>query len=53
LASGFAAESFWPVQAELEIFAEFPKSPNHTAAWVTAFEGFVSELDSQQVLTQE
>ena len=52
LASGFAIENFWPEPVVLEIFADFPKSQYHTAAWVTEFEGFVGGLESQHLLTQ-
>ena len=53
LASGLTAEDFWPDQKELNMFAGFPKSQHQTAAWVTAFEVFISDLNSQRMLTQE
>lgn len=52
LASGLAVENFWPEPAETDMFAGFPKSQHHTAAWVTEFEAFINDLNSQHILTQ-
>jgi len=52
LASGLAVKDFWPEPAEMDMFAGFPKSQHHTAAWVTNFEIFIDDLNSQHVLTQ-
>lgn len=51
LASGLAVENLWPEPAEMHMFAGFPKSQHHTAAWVTDFEVFINNLNSQHVLT--
>lgn len=52
VAFGAAAKDFWPVEDNSEQYAGFPKSQHHTAQWVTDFEIFVDELDSQNLLSQ-
>ena len=53
LHSDLAAGDFCPGSQGLDMFSDFPISQHHTAAWVTAFQNFIGDLNSQYMLNQE